>query len=422
MTADVQTSLTTSAWSHPRPRTRPERWPDLAPPAAAPVRAAVARSLLARSARRVGVRVELPGGQSLGAADGPVLRVHNPDFLTRLGRDGKIGFGEAFMAGDWDADDVVAVLTPFAREMGTLVHPRLQWLRHLYDPRQPDAEDNSPDGSRRNISRHYDLSNELFEQFLDESMTYSAALFGNAGRDDLATAQRRKVDRLLDVTGVGPGTRLLEIGTGWGELALRAARRGATVTSITLSAEQAAYARRRVQAAGVSDRVEILLQDYREVAGRYDAVVSVEMVEAVGARWWPTYFSRIESLLAPGGRAGLQAIVMPHDRMLATRDVYTWIHKYVFPGGMLPSERAIDEVLDAHTGLAVTDRFPMGMHYAETLRHWRERFLARAHEVDALGFDHAFRRMWEFYLAYCEAGFRASYLDVVQLVLQRSSR
>jgi cyclopropane-fatty-acyl-phospholipid synthase len=404
------------------------RWPAMATPRPAPLRARLARLLLGRVARRTGVTLTLPGGERLGPVDGPLLVVTDERaFLTRLGRHGKVGFGESFMAGDWDAPDLVAVLQPLARHVGSLVPQQLQWLRRIYDARPPAAEDNNRFGAKRNIARHYDLSNELFASFLDETLTYSSALFSSSSPEEpgadhvepLAAAQGRKIDRLLDQVHTGPGTRLLEIGSGWGELSIRAARRGAHVTTLTLSTEQAELAHRRVVDAGLSDSVDIRVQDYRDVDGRYDAVVSVEMVEAVGEKWWPTYFRTIDDRLAPGGRVGLQAILMPHDRLLASKSSWTWIHKYIFPGGLIPSEQAIDEVLTAHTSLHVIDRMHFGSSYATTLRRWREQFAARAAEVDALGFDETFRRMWTFYLAYCEAGFRAGYLDVAQFVLAR---
>jgi cyclopropane-fatty-acyl-phospholipid synthase len=391
-------------------------------PERAPVRAALAHVLLRRIARRTGVRVELPDGTWFGPAAGPVLRVRDSEALfTRLGRDGKVGFGEAFMAGDWDSPDVVAVLEPMARSLGTLVPRRLQWLRQFYDARRPVTEDNDKRGAQQNIARHYDLSNELFASFLDETMTYSSALFTDPddATERLSDAQGRKIDRLLDAVRVGRGSRVLEIGTGWGELALRAARRGARVTTVTLSTEQARVARRRIADSGVTGPVDVRVQDYRDVDGRYDAVVSVEMIEAVGERWWPTYFRARDARLAPGGRVGLQAILMPHDRLVASRRSWTWIHKYIFPGGIIPSERSIDETLAAHTSLQVVDRLHFGAAYAETLRRWRERFIGNTAAVAALGFDETFRRMWTFYLAYCEAGFRAGYLDVGQLVMAR---
>jgi cyclopropane-fatty-acyl-phospholipid synthase len=299
----------------------------------------------------------------------------------------------------------------------TLVPAPLQALRRWYVPREPAAEDATIEGARRNIERHYDLSDDLFALFLDPTMTYSSGLY--APGDTLADAQRRKIDTLLDRTRTGPGTTVLEIGTGWGELAIRAAARGAQVTTLTISPAQWATARRRAAAAGVADRVDVQLRDYRQATGRYDVVLSVEMIEAVGELYWPTYFSTIDRLLSPGGRAGLQAITMPHDRMLATRGGHTWIHKYIFPGGQIPSLQAITDVLRGHTSLRVTADLPMGQHYARTLAEWRKRFLAAADAVRQLGFGPTFQRMWNLYLAYSEAGFRAGYLDVDQLLLER---
>jgi cyclopropane-fatty-acyl-phospholipid synthase len=237
--------------------------------------------------------------------------------------------------------------------------------------------------------------------------------------DDLADAQRRKIDRLLDSAAVGAGSRVLEIGTGWGELAMRAARRGAQVTTLTISTEQAELARERISAAGLSDRVDVRLEDYRHSSGEYDAIVSVEMIEAVGANHWDEYFATIDRRLAAGGRVGLQAILTDHRTMLATRDTYTWIRKYIFPGGQIASVEAIEGTLARNTGLRIADRYSFGRHYAETLRRWRAKFEAAAASVAALGFDDTFRRMWSLYLAYSEAGFRTGYLDVAQMTLTR---
>jgi cyclopropane-fatty-acyl-phospholipid synthase len=396
-----------------------ERWPAMAVPKPSALRARLARKGLRRVVSHTGIRAELADGTAWGRADAPTLRVINAEsFFTRLGRNGLIGFGEAYMAGDIDSDDLVAVLTPMARNMGTLVPPAAQWLRRWYNERHPVGEDNDRLGARNNIARHYDLSNDLFATFLDDTMTYSSALFELDNRD-LRTGQDRKIQRILDIAGVTTGTRVLEIGTGWGELALQAARRGAQVTTVTLSKEQATLARRRVSEANLSDRVEVRVQDYRDVTGRYDAIVSVEMIEAVGERWWPTYFKTLDDRLAPGGRIGLQVILMPHDRLMASKRSWTWIHKYIFPGGLLLSEQVIDDVCAANTSLRVVDRLHLGDSYAETLRIWRERFAAAESPVDELGFDATFRRMWTFYLAYTEAGFRAGYLNVAQLTLAR---
>ncbi|HET9078267.1 MAG TPA: cyclopropane-fatty-acyl-phospholipid synthase family protein [Acidimicrobiales bacterium] len=399
-----------------------DRWPAMRPPQPAPRRAAVARTLLRRVANRTGVRVDLPDGRSFGPAHGPAIEIVRPGaFFSRVGRSGKIGFGEAYMAGDWETTDLAAVLERMARQIRTLVPPRLQWVRRFYEPRPPAEEDNDPHGSRRNIARHYDLSNDLFGLFLDPSMTYSSALFEQPG-DTLAVAQARKIERLLDGARVGPGSSVLEIGTGWGEMAIRAARRGARVTTLTLSQEQAELARRRIAAEGLDRSVEVLIRDYRESTGSYDAVLSVEMIEAVGERWWPAYFRTLEERLAPGGRIGLQSILMRHNGMVAARNSWTWIHKYIFPGGIIPSVEAIDSTLAAHTGLRTVERFHFGLSYAETLRLWRERFDSEAAAVARLGFDRTFRRMWDFYLAYSEAGFRSGYLDVAQYVFERAGR
>jgi cyclopropane-fatty-acyl-phospholipid synthase len=348
------------------------------------------------------------------------MRIRREAFFDRLGADGVIGFGEGYLAEDWTSDgDLAELLSPFAARTATHLPAWTQRLRRFYVQRQPSDEENTRGGAKSNIHRHYDLSNDLFSLFLDESMTYSSALF--APGDSLEDAQRRKIDRLLDATGVGPGTRLLEIGTGWGALAIRAAERGAIVSTITLSGEQQALARERAAKAGVADRVDVALCDYRDARGTYDAVVSVEMIEAVGDRFWPTFFTSIDRVLAPGGAVGIQAILQSHDRFLATRGQYTWMNKYIFPGGVLVSVPAVDQILRRDTGLRITEQLAFGRSYAATLHEWRRRFVARADAVEALGFDPTFRRMWELYLAYSEAGFGSGHLDVAQLVLRRDT-
>nr|WP_235926356.1 cyclopropane-fatty-acyl-phospholipid synthase family protein [Actinokineospora pegani] len=386
-----------------------------------PFRARVARALFANAVRSLDVRVVFPGGERLGAGGpgSPVMRVERPTaFFHRLGADAKIGFGESYMVGDWTSNSPAELLTEFAARMSTLVPPRLQAFRRVVDRRQPVAEENTVEGARENIHRHYDLSNDLFETFLDKTMTYSSAWFA-PGSTDLVDGQSRKIDGVLDYARVGAGTHVLEIGTGWGALAIRAAQRGARVTSLTISTEQRALAERRIAEAGVADRVQVLLRDYREAQGSYDAVVSVEMIEAVGEKYWPSYFGAVDRLLKPGGRFGLQSITMPDDRMLATKDSYTWIHKYVFPGGIIPSPESIDRALARTTGMRVHAHRDFGQDYAETLRQWRGRFGDQWPRISALGFDDTFKRMWEFYLAYCEAGFRSGYLNVRQLSIGR---
>ncbi|WP_329274996.1 cyclopropane-fatty-acyl-phospholipid synthase family protein [Streptomyces sp. NBC_00691] len=422
-----------------RPFVDPERWPDVARlPRASALRTAIARRVLARAFARLPLRLgpdaplgivprpttgeTAPPGSAphpTGRTGPPTLTLHDPAaFHRRIGADGLIGFGESYMAGEWDSDDLVGLLTVLAAHVDDLVPAPLRRLRGAWVRRRPTRDRNTLEGARDNIQRHYDLSNDLFARFLDPSMSYSSAVFETlpATPDAFTAAQHRKIDRLLDLAGVGPGTRLLEIGTGWGELALRAASRGADVLTVTLSEEQRALAMRRIAEAGMADRVRVELRDYRQVEGRYDAVVSVEMIEAVGAEYWPTYFAALRRLLAPGGAVALQTITMPHERMLHTARTHTWISKYVFPGGLIPSPDALGRE-SADAGLRITHDDGYGEHYAETLRLWRETFVREAEAVGELGFDRVFRRMWELYLAYSEAGFRAHYLDVRQLRL-----
>ena len=401
--------------THDDVRTRSQdRWPMLGPVPTGPkarVSAAIAKRIYHAAVRRLGI--------------GPdELVLHRPDeFFARVGSDGLIGFGEAYLTGAWDAEDLGGVLTTLCREITELVPQWMQRLRATYVHKPPAEHLNLESNTRDNIGHHYDLSNDLFAQFLDPSLSYSSALFDRLpATEDLLTAQHRKIDRLLDEARVGPGTRVLEVGTGWGELALRAAARGATVRSVTLSQEQLELAQDRVAQAGCSEQVDIELLDYRAVTGEYDAIVSVEMIEAVGHEFWATYFSTLDRLLAPGGTVAIQAITMPHLQMLATRHTYTWINKYIFPGGFLPSTEAIDQVTREHTTLRVSNRLQFGRHYAETLRRWDEEFTARSEEVLALGFDERFLRMWHFYLEYSRAGFASGYLDVQQLTFTREDQ
>ena len=388
----------------------------------------VAKAITEVAVKPMPVRMRYPDGTVVGAGgpDSPVLEIVRPRAMfRRLEAHPKIGLGEAYMAGDWRAaegTDLSEALMPFAARMGELVPKPLLSLRGLVDRAIPQTMRNTLEGSRSNISAHYDLSNDLFAAFLDPSMSYSSALFDPARpirEQDLHEAQVRKVEAILDAADVKEGSRVLEIGTGWGELSIRAAARGATVTSVTLSAEQRDLALERIEAAGHTDRVRVLLQDYRETTGEYDAIVSVEMIEAVGEEYWETYFSKIDDLLAPGGAVAIQAILMEHHRLLATKGSFGWIQKYIFPGGLIPSLQAIKDVTRESTSLRVERVEAFGPDYAETLRRWRESFTQRWDEVQRLGFDETFRRMWEFYLAYCEAGFATGYLDVAQIRFSR---
>jgi cyclopropane-fatty-acyl-phospholipid synthase len=412
-----------------------ERWPELSVLPAGPIRGVIARAVVENLLRALPLRVHLsrPGDAEPlivgSAADGslPELVIHRPGpFYRRIAGGGLVGLGEAYMAGDWDSAELAAVLTVLANGLGRLIPAQLGRLRRPGASQRPGSDNQDIEGSARNNRCHYDLGNDMFAVFLDETMTYSCALFEVAAdgqiaarADVLAEAQRRKIDAMLDLAGVRKAVRLLEIGTGWGELAVRAGLRGAEVLSITNSAEQHKMAQRKVAAAGLADRVRIGLCDYREVTGQYDAVVSVEMIEAVGAEYWPAYFTAIDRALAPGGKVGLQAITMPHRQMLATSRSHTWIDRYIFPGCLIPSLRSIEETVAGHTRLRLASACSMQPHYAETLRIWGERFASGADQLGALGFDRVFQRMWRFYLAYCEAGFRCGRLDVGQFLLVR---
>jgi cyclopropane-fatty-acyl-phospholipid synthase len=404
-----------------------DAWPDIARVPHAPVRATIARRIFHRAIAKLPMRVAEPNGRFYGGGSvtDPVMQIHRVDsFFNRLGSTGTIGFGEAYMAKDWSTDDLAGVLTVFADNLSHLVPAPLHKLRHVVLDKMPSHHDNTLDGAKQNIAHHYDLSNELFALFLDPSMTYSSALFvGDPAKsgEPLQDAQTRKIDRLLDEANVHAGAQLLEIGTGWGELAIRAARRGAHVTSLTISSEQAHLARERIEREGLSDRATVLLQDYRDTTGSFDAVVSVEMIEAVGSRHWGTYFSTIDKVLRPGGRVALQAILQDANTLRTTENTYTWIRKYIFPGGQLSSVEDIERTLDRHTSLRVTDCLRFGSSYAETLRRWRESFEEHAAAVDRIGFDETFRRMWSLYLAYSEAGFRSGYLEVAQLTMVKGA-
>lgn len=397
------------------------------------LRVRATRQIVKRAARDVPVDVALPDGSLLNrpSPDGetrPRIDLHRPEsFFRRLAEQPKVGVGEAYTAGDWsaaDGSDLADVLAPYAARLTNLLPAWLLRLRRLVDQPIPADQEGAREHTQANVAAHYDLSNEMFAAFLDESLTYSSALFYDdrpLDDQDLTTAQLRKVNAALDEAGVGSGTELLEIGTGWGTLAIEAARRGARVTTVTLSVEQAALARRRIEDAGLTHLVTVLVQDYRDVTGQFDAVVSIEMIEAVGERYWPEFFATLSRVLRPGGAIALQAIVMSHERYLTTRRSYGWIQKHIFPGGLIPSLDAIASHADA-VGLTVEHTHHFGRHYAETLRRWRATFLENWPMIRAARFGEEFRRTWEFYLAYCEAGFRTGYLDVAQVRLVPTTR
>ncbi len=398
-----------------------------APLASAPARPRLALAAfdgLLRKLSRGRLEVQLPDGseRSYGEAGAePVARMRISDwrFFRRVLMAGDVGLGESYSAGEWRSDDLVSLLGVLLLNLETLDRPTLASRIGLIALRLLHARRaNRRDRARLNIRAHYDLGNEFYRLFLDDSMTYSSALF-ESPQQTLDQAQRAKILRLLGGLGLRRDEHLLEIGCGWGACAVLAAREfGCRVTGITLSEEQASHARRRVAAEGLSDRIAIEIVDYRDVSGRFDHIVSIEMLEAVGHRYLPGYFAACNRLLRPGGRLALQTITLPDQRYVAYRKRPDWIQKHIFPGGHLPSLGAILAALRP-TPLLVRDALDIGPHYATTLRHWRERFLAARERVHALGFDAAFARTWEYYLAYCEAGFAGGATQDFQLLLAK---
>ena len=393
----------------------------------------IARWLVRLAAQRAGVDVvqardsdlegdgtDLKSLSQQGADARPRIVINRPvDFYRRMARGPKLAIGEGYTAGDWttaEGTDLADSLTPFAAHISTLLPGWLMRMRRIVDRQIPDDHRGAQKHVKEHISAHYDLGNEMFAAFLDPTLTYSSARFDPAiplSEQSLESAQLRKIDQALDAAEVGPGTNLLEIGTGWGTLAIRAAQRGARVTTLTLSVEQAALAQERVTAAGLADQIEIRVSDYRGISGTFDAAVSIEMIEAVGERYWPDYFGQLSSLVRPGGAIVVQSILMSHERYLATRHSFGWIQKHIFPGGLIPSQLVIERQAKA-VGLLTQRIDSFASDYAETLRRWRLRFLEAWPRIGSEGFGEDFGRAWEFYFAYCEAGFRAEYLDVAQ--------
>ena len=370
--------------------------------------------------------LEMPDGSvhRMGSpANGPRfarVTVTGKDFFRRIARRGRVGFGEAYQAGDWVTDDLPAFLEMLAltaedvrrRPPASLVPAAI-----AKRPRLPNPADLVR--ARRDVRYHYDLGNDLYEAFLDPSMTYSCAYFEHEGQS-LEDAQQAKYRRLCEKLRIGPEHHVLEVGCGWGGFAMHAAReRGCRVTGITLSTEQAAEARRRVEEAGLSDRIDIVICDYRQMQGAYDRIVSIEMIEAVGYDGLPTYFANLDRLLAPGGVIGIQAITVPDQRLERYRRGTDWIREYIFPGAFCPPLASMVEAMRTSSELQVEGIENVGIHYADTLRLWREKFMANADRVRELGFTDEFIRTWEFYLGFCEAGFRTRALGDLQMVISR---
>ena len=370
------------------------------------------------------VTLELPSGREIhinGRASGPSARLIIRDFkfVNRVLASADIGFGEGYVAGEWDSPDLSALLEVFTLNFdhleklitGNPVMNAVNQIAHAFNR-------NSKKGSRRNIHAHYDLGNDFYSGWLDPSMTYSSAMFWHRA-ETLEQAQENKYRALADTIDLRPGQHVLEIGCGWGGFAEYAAKeRGARVTGATISKEQHDYARLRVFKAGLADKVDIKMLDYRDIEGRFDRVASIEMFEAVGEAYWSTFFRKVSDELQPGGRAGLQIITIRDDLFKVYRQRSDFMRKYVFPGGMLPSEtRLLEETNRAGLAWAEITRF--GQDYARTLTEWAARFEASWRPGDQAGFDERFRRLWRFYLHYCEAAFETGRTNVIQLGLSK---
>jgi cyclopropane-fatty-acyl-phospholipid synthase len=369
------------------------------------------------------LRLLLPDGQTLMLGHGTeraTLEVSDERVFQRVLAEGDIGFGESWIDGDWHSDKPAELLTLLAENRGQLaraVHG--SWLPLLGHRLRHLLRSNTRAGSKRNILAHYDLGNDFYKLWLDPSMSYSSALFGEQPGMSLEQAQLRKYFRLLEMLDPKPGDTILEVGCGWGGLAeIAVIEFGCKVHGITLSPSQLAWSQARAQQKGFADLAEFSLTDYRDVRGQYDHIVSIEMFEAVGERFWPGYFAQLHNFLKPGGRAAIQSITIANERFEAYRRGTDFIQRHIFPGGMLPSPRVFERRA-ASADFQVLDRHAFGLDYARTLAEWHCNFDAAWPEIEAGGFDNRFRRLWQFYLAYCEAGFRAGATDVYQFLLEK---
>lgn len=370
------------------------------------------------------LHLELPDGKSAHFGDNsyPVtLRLHNWSLFDAVIKSGDIGFAETYIDGSWTTDNLTGLIMLFIRNresVESLIYGKwwgnlLYRVRHLFNR-------NSRSGSKKNIHAHYDIGNNFYQLWLDPSMTYSSALFSNGQHDNLQQGQLTKYRRILQQLNVAAGERVLEIGCGWGGFAEIATKEGgAHVSGVTLSTEQLEFAHQRMQDHGVHKQTDLKLMDYRDLNDQFDAIASIEMFEAVGEAYWPTYFECVARNLKSGGRACIQTIVIADELFERYRTGTDFIQQYIFPGGMLPSP-SVFRAQAAKQGLQVKEEISFGLDYARTLAEWRDGFHKNLNEIKQLGFDERFQRTWEFYFGYCEAGFRADSINVMQFTLEKA--
>jgi cyclopropane-fatty-acyl-phospholipid synthase len=377
------------------------------------------------------LEVTLPGGHcvTLGNGEGNIraeMSINDNDFFRRCVLYGDVGFGESYMDGIWETSSITNVIKWFllnidnapnlsGSEAKTAILGTLKFFNKIYHARRS----NTVSKAKKNISEHYDLSNEFFSLWLDPSMTYSSAYFKEPGMS-LEEAQKEKYDRLSKLMRLKPGHHVLEIGSGWGGNAIHmASNYGCKVTSITISEEQQKLATEKVKAAGLSDKVKIVLEDYRIIEGQYDRIVSIEMLEAVGAQFYDNYFRQVHRLLKPDGLVALQVITCPDSRFEELRRGVDWIQKHIFPGSLLPSIGAMNKAINNTGDLTLIDLKDLGQDYARTLATWRENFNRAKDQIEKIGFDDPFQRKWNYYLSYCEAAFAMRNINVMQLLYSR---
>ncbi|MCK0164110.1 cyclopropane-fatty-acyl-phospholipid synthase family protein [Marinobacter sp. S6332] len=390
----------------------------------------VARNLVIQQLRQLGAgrltiresgMVDLVFGDGSDAHQPAELIIHDPSTWRDLLTGGSVGAAEAYVAGDWSSPDLVALLRFFTRNIDRMneFEDKFSWVTKPALKGLHWLNRNTKDGSRKNISAHYDLGNDLFETFLDPTMMYSSAIYPS---DDstLEEAAVHKLDTICKKLDLQPSDRVIEIGTGWGGFAIHAAKHyGCHVTTTTISKEQLELAQERVRSEGLEDKITLLFDDYRDLAGQFDKLVSIEMIEAVGPQFLDSYFSQINALLKPDGIALVQAINMPEQRYQRALKNVDFIQRFIFPGSFIPSFGAILESVRNESNMVLTHSEDTGFHYARTLRHWCDRFMANRETLESMGYDQAFRKLWHFYFAYCEAGFSERAIGVSQLVFAK---